>query len=295
MAASAGLRAFASTGRHVTVGRHRLFVVEQGEGPTLVLMHGFPTACFDYRALIGRLAPHFRCVTFDFPGYGLSDKPVDYSYSLFQQADAVEGLVSTLGIEAASVVCHDMSTSVTCELLARRAAGRLGFELRQAVFTNGSMLQWRATITPFQELLASNASLLQGMDLCTQIPAVYGPGLRSIMKRPERFSPDDEAILTELLIHEDGHLRLPALAGYMRERYVHRDRWIGALEQSAAIVSFVWAQDDPIANVALGRELHALVPGAPYVELDGVGHFVVFEDPERVAEAVLRTVDCEVG
>jgi hypothetical protein len=57
------------------------------------------------------------------------------------------------------------------------------------------MLQWRATITPFQELLASNASLLQGMDLCVQIPAVYGPGLRSIMKRPEAFTPEDEAIL----------------------------------------------------------------------------------------------------
>lgn len=291
MAASSGLRAFASSGRHVTVGRHRLFVVEKGEGPTLILMHGFPTACFDYRALIARLAPHFRCVTFDFPGYGLSDKPVDYSYSLFQQADAVEGLVSALGIEEASVLCHDMSTSVVCELLARRQAGRLGFALRHAVFTNGSMLQWHATITPFQELLASNASLLQAMEMCAQLPAVYGPGLRSIMKRPEAFPPDDEAILTELLIQEDGHLRLPAIAGYMRERYVHRDRWIGALQHSAGIVSFVWAQDDPIANVALGRELHALVPAAPYVELDGVGHFIVFEDPERVGAAVLRDVE----
>ncbi|HVW27992.1 MAG TPA: alpha/beta hydrolase [Polyangiaceae bacterium] len=286
---SPGLRAFASTGRHVNVGRHRLFVIERGQGPTLILMHGFPTACFDYRALMDRLAPHFRCITFDFPGYGLSDKPVDYSYSLFQQADAVEALARALGIQSASVVCHDVSTSVACELLARRETGRLGFALRHVVFTNGSLLQWRATITPFQELLASNASLLQGMEVCARFPAFYGPGLRTIMKRPETFSADDEAILTELLVHDDGHLRLPALAGYMRERYVHRERWIGALERSAAIVSFVWAEDDPVANVALGRELHALVPSAPYVELDDVGHFVVFEDPDRVAAAVIRS------
>lgn len=286
---STALQTYASTGRHVTVGRHRLFVVERGQGPVLLLMHGFPTACFDYRALIDRLAQHFRCVTFDFPGYGLSDKPVDYSYSLFQQADAVEGLVRALGIDTAGVVCHDVSTSVACELLARREAGRLGFTLRHVVFTNGSMLQWRATITPFQELLASNASLLQGMEVCARFPSFYGPGLRSTMKRPEMFSAEDEAILTELLEHDDGHLRLPAIAGYMRERYVHRDRWIGALERSGAIASFVWAQDDPIANVTLGRELHALVPRAPYVELDDVGHFIVFEDPERLAAAVLRT------
>jgi pimeloyl-ACP methyl ester carboxylesterase len=201
----------------------------------------------------------------------------------------VEGLVRALGIDAASIVCHDLSTSIACELLARREAGRLDFTLRHVVFTNGSMLQWRATITPFQELLASNASLLQGMEVCAGFPAFYGPGLRTIMKRPDAFSADDEAILTELLVHDDGHLRLPALSGYMRERYVHRDRWIGALERSAAIASFVWAQDDPIANIALGRELHALVPGAPYVELEGVGHFIVFEDPERLAAAVLRT------
>jgi pimeloyl-ACP methyl ester carboxylesterase len=178
MTGSSGLQAFASTGRHVTVGRHRLFVVERGDGPTL--------------------------------------------------------------------------------------------------------------ISPFQELLAANATLLQGMELCARLPVVYGPGLRSIMKRPEAFSAEDETVLTELLTHDDGHLRLPALSGYMRERYVHRERWIGALERSAAIVSFVWAQDDPIANVALGRELHELLPEAPYVELDGVGHFIVFEDPERVAAAVLR-------
>ncbi|HEX4338874.1 MAG TPA: alpha/beta hydrolase [Polyangiaceae bacterium] len=130
------------------------------------------------------------------------------------------------------------------------------------------------------------------MDVCARFPGFYGPGLRSIMKRPEAFSAEDEAILTELLVHDDGHLRLPALSGYMRERYVHRDRWIGALTRSFAIVSFVWAQDDPIANLDLGRELHALVPAAPFVELDGVGHFLIFEDPDRVAAAVLRVVGC---
>jgi pimeloyl-ACP methyl ester carboxylesterase len=229
-------------------------------------------------------------VAFDFPGYGLSDKPVDYSYSLFQQADAVEGLARALGIEVAGVVCHDASTSVACELLARRESGRLGFDLRHVVFTNGSMLQWRATTTPFQELLASNGSLLQGMEVCARFHTFYGPGLRSLMKRPEMWSVDDEALLTEMLVYEDGHLRLPAIAGYMRERYVHKDRWLGALERSGGRVSFVWAQEDPIANLALGRELHALVPDAPYVELDGVGHFIVLEDPERVATAVRRAI-----
>jgi pimeloyl-ACP methyl ester carboxylesterase len=99
---------------------------------------------------------------------------------------------------------------------------------------------------------------------------------------------EDALVIRELLEHERGQLRLPALAGYMRERYVHKERWISALKRSEHLLELVWAADDPIANLEMGRELHALLPAAPYTELDGVGHFLIFEDPDRVAAAILR-------
>lgn len=286
MALSEITQAWSDSGRYVEVAGHRLFVVERGTGPVLVLMHGFPTSSYDYRAMLTLLADRFRCIAFDFPGYGLSDKPVAYSYSLFQQADAVEALLCALGVQAAHVVCHDMSTSVMCELLARREEGRLAFALEHVTFTNGSMLQWLADITPFQKLLAANETLPQAIELCARIEGGMVAGLRALTRRPNAISADDEVVIRELLVHADGHLRLPALAGYMRERYVHKERWIGALTRGAALASIVWATEDPIANLAMGRELHALLPAAPYVELEGVGHFLIFEDPERVAAAV---------
>jgi pimeloyl-ACP methyl ester carboxylesterase len=280
-------RAWADSGRYVEVAGQRLFVVERGQGPALVLVHGFPTSSYDYRAMIERLALHFRCIAFDFPGYGLSSKPAAYSYSLFQQADAMEALLRALRVERARVVCHDMGTSVLCELLARSDEGRLGFALEHVTFTNGSMLQWRADLTPFQKLLASNETLLQAIDVCAQIANAMVPGLRGLTRRAGAITDEDEIVIRELLVHDDGHLRLPALAGYMRERYVHKDRWIPALQRNASRAAIVWAAGDPIANLAMGRELHALMPAAPYTELDGVGHFLIFEDPERVASAVL--------
>jgi pimeloyl-ACP methyl ester carboxylesterase len=282
-------RAWEASGRYVEVPGQRLFVVERGQGPVLLLVHGFPTSSYDYRPLMDRLASRFRCIAFDFPGYGLSSKPVAYSYSLFQQADAAQALLHALGVERARVICHDMGTSVLCELLARQDEGRLGCQLEHVLFTNGSMLQWRADVTPFQRMLASNESLLQGMEVCALIPDAMVPGLRAITRRKDAISDDDGVVIRDLLIHEGGHLRLPALAGYMRERYVNKERWIGALTRNAALSSIAWATEDPIANLAMGRELHALMPDAPYTELDGVGHFVIFEDPDRVAEALLRT------
>ena len=286
MTLSAVTQAWSDSGRFVEAGGHRLFVVERGQGPVLLLVHGFPTSSHDYRRLIERLSPSYRCIAFDFPGYGLSDKPVAYSYSLFQQADALEALMQALSVQSASVVFHDMGTSVACELLARRNEGRLGFALQHVVLTNGSMLQWLASITPFQKLLASNETLPQAIELCGQIGPAIVSGLRALTKVPDAIGAEDETVIRELMLHQNGHLRLPALAGYMRERYVHKERLIGALTESAAIISIVWAADDPIANLAMGRELHALLPSAPYVELEGVGHFLIFEAPDRVAAAV---------
>jgi len=283
---SAPTKAWLASGRHIEVAGKRLFVVERGTGPVLLLMHGFPTSCYDWRGVMELLAGSHRCVAFDFPGYGLSDKPVAYSYSLFQQADAVEGLARALGIESAHVVSHDVGTSVHCELLARHNEGRLAFGVTASTFLNGSMLQWRATITAFQKLLSANETLPQAIELCDKIIDAYIPGLKAIMKKPEAVSDEDALVMTELLRYQEGNRRLPAIAGYMRERYVNGERWLGALGATRAPLQFVWADGDPVANIEMGRELHALYPKARYTELRGLGHFLLMEDPASVAREV---------
>jgi pimeloyl-ACP methyl ester carboxylesterase len=278
-------------GRFVSAGGHRVFVVEAGQGPTLLLLHGFPTSSHDYRRLIDRLAGSFRCVALDFVGFGLSAKPAAWSYSLFQQADVVEAVVRRLGVENAHIVSHDMGTSVHGELLARAREGSLAFKVERSTFLNGSMLQWLATITPFQELLARNSTLHQGMQLCEQIEAVYVPGLRALMRRPEAISEEDAVVMRELLMHGEGHRRLPALAGYMRERYLHAERWIGAMAAAGSALQLVWADGDPIAHAELGRELARRCPEARHTELAGLGHFLLVEDPEQVAREIGRPAD----
>ncbi len=225
-----------------------------------------------------------RAVAPDLLGFGLSDKPVAYSYSLFQQADAIEELLQTLKVRAAHLVSHDLGTSLHSELLARQAERRLSFELQSSTFLNGSMLQWVAKITPFQELLAANASLPQAIELCRAMSsATYVPGLQRLMQRPEVITAEDAQVMDDLLRYQDGNLRLPAIAGYMRERYIHADRWLGALEAAGSPVQIVWADGDPIAHVEMGRELSRRCPRARYRELKGLGHFLLMEDPSAVA------------
>jgi pimeloyl-ACP methyl ester carboxylesterase len=153
------------------------------------------------------------------------------------------------------------------------------------------MLQWLAKITPFQELVAANATLPQAIEICrSKFAEIYVPSLQKLMRRPECITPADARVMNDLLRYQDGHLRLPALAGYMRERYVHAERWLGALENCASPIQIAWADGDPIAHIEMGRELSRRVPQAEYYELAGLGHFLLMEDPLTVAERIEKFV-----
>jgi len=287
---SAPTRRWLESGRHLDLTGHRIFVYERGDGPAVLLLHGFPTSSYDWLGVIDGLAQGFRCIALDFPGYGLSNKPAAYSYSLFQQTDVVEALARSLGINEAHVVSHDVGTSVHTELFAREQEGRLAFRILSSTFLNGSMLQELATITPFQNLLASNETLPQAIAICENMSVNYIDGLKSVMKRPDCISEDDATVMNEVLLYRDGNRRLPALSIYMRERYIHRERWIGALK-AAERVQFVWADGDPVANVEMGRVLSKEVPQACYNELPGLGHFLLMEDTPAVAKHIREFIE----
>jgi len=279
-------RRWRDSGRYVEALGLRVFIYERGQGPSVLLLHGFPTSGYDWRGVIDGLANAYRCIALDFPGYGLSDKPAAYSYSLFQQTDVVEAVARALSVDAAHVVSHNVGTSVHTELLARELEGRLGFGLLSSTFLNGSMLQDKATITAFQKLLSNNETLPQAIAICENLSANYVSALKTVMKHPEVITEEDAQVMTELLAYQDGNRRLPALSGYMRERYLHRERWIGALKKTRAPTQIVWADGDPVANVELGRALRDEVPQARYTELPGLGHFLLMEDPPAIAAKV---------
>jgi pimeloyl-ACP methyl ester carboxylesterase len=178
-------------------------------------------------------------------------------------------------------------------LLAREQEDRLGFRVLSSTFLNGSMLQDVATITPFQKLMANNETLPQAMAICENMGDNYIDGLKAVMKEPECISDEDALVMTELMRYQDGNLRMPAISLYMRERYLHKERWVGALRETKAPLQFVWADGDPVANAEVGRGLAKEAPQAKYTELPGLGHFLLMEDPETVARHIRGFIDAQ--
>jgi pimeloyl-ACP methyl ester carboxylesterase len=94
------------THRHVSANGIRLHVAECGDGPLVILLHGFPEFWLAWRHQLVELAEQgFRAVAVDLRGYGDSDKP-PRGYDLWTLAGDVAGLVPALGESRAAVVGH---------------------------------------------------------------------------------------------------------------------------------------------------------------------------------------------
>lgn len=98
---------------------HRYHYLDEGQGETLLMLHGNPTWSFYYRNLIKGLKHQYRCVVPDHMGCGLSDKPQDYNYTLSRHIDNVEALVDHLELDNITLVLHDWGGAIGMGYAAR--------------------------------------------------------------------------------------------------------------------------------------------------------------------------------
>ena len=87
---------------------------------TILFIHGFPSAAWDWHYQWKHLAGQYRLLSLDLLGFGLSDKPNNHQYSLLEQADIVQALLSHQGVKQCHILAHDYGDSVAQELLSRQ-------------------------------------------------------------------------------------------------------------------------------------------------------------------------------
>lgn len=257
---------------------HEVFFVDENPGapaPPLLVLHGFPSSSLDFHRALPTLSRERRVVLHDHLGFGLSDKPERYSYSLIEQAEVAIALWRSLGIQRGHLLAHDYGTSVATELLARRERGLLPIELCSVTLCNGSVLLELAHLTPSQRLL--RRPRLGPLFARLASRRVFQAQLRAILGRP--VPAEDLDAMWEGMVADGGRAVLPRLIGYLDERVRFRERWVGALSRVDLPVHVLWGRKDPIAVPALAQQLAALTPGSRLRWLDDLGHYPMLEDP----------------
>ena len=85
----------------------RIHYLDEGKGPILLLLHGNPTWSFLYRNIIEELKTDFRLIVPDYPGFGLSKAPQDYSFTAREHAEVISEFITKLGITDFSIMMQD--------------------------------------------------------------------------------------------------------------------------------------------------------------------------------------------
>ncbi len=276
---------WAQRGRFIRLAEgHRIFTVQDGHGPDLVLVHGFPSTSHDFAAALPLLTPRFRVTTWDHLGFGFSDKPAgEVSYSLLDQGRRAGEIVRALGVERARVVGHDMGLTIAVEMLCRQEEGTLGFDMDALVLCNGSHLIELAKVTALQHAIMSDdgaAAFASSFD-----PERFAQGLKFVWADASRTPEVDIRAIAYWVAMNGGLDIIGRIARYNLERSWYADRWRPILTRTAVPIGVVWGDRDPIAVLEIAQRL-AEMSRAPLIVLEGVGHYPQMEAPAAWAVAI---------
>jgi len=256
----------------------------QGNGPCLLLLHGFPTSSFLWRDIIAALRRRYHIIAPDLLGLGDSSAAMDSDHSLPGQAELMEGLLNRYKAEDVVVVGHDIGGAVA-QLLVQSVSRRVrGLVLvSSAAYDN-----WPVAVVRQLQRVATwrpvwHAAVRAGM---TRSLGFADSGFRRGVKFPGSL---DAQTIEEYLrphrlsVSSRDHLRqlLLALDNQETRRAAHR---LHRLNLPAMVV---WGADDAFLPVTWGRRLTADIRGAVLHILNNCGHFV----PEERAGELAGLID----
>jgi len=282
-------------GEYYSVKNHQVFVIDSARfdvnafnKPNLCILHGFPTSSFDYFKVLDVLAEHYRVVVYDHIGFGYSDKPINYSYSLVDQTDIALLLWQQLNIQSTHILAHDYGTSILTELLARDNHSLISIKLNKIILCNGSMHIELAKLRLMQKLLRNPllgkfvAKLSTKKTLCRNLKNIYID--------PSKINPEEIETIWELMTFNEGRNVLAKISQYTFERKRLWHRWIGALQETNLPIEIIWPDKDPIAIAKMANVINQETKNSRLHWLDNVGHFPMLEDPKQWTKIVLNSL-----
>lgn len=269
---------FPFASRLVDIDGHRIHYVDEGSGPTLLFLHGNPTWSFVYRDVIVRLRGEFRCVALDYPGFGLSTPREGYGHLPEAHAEVVTAFVDLLELEGVTLVAQDWGGPIGLAAVERRSDAFDGLVL-------ANTWAWPVTGDPWFEL----ASHLLGGPLGRMLIRRFNVLVNVLVPAGHR--------LRRLSAAELAHYRaaLPPsrrrAAAILPRRITASgtflaDVWAG-LEQIGSLPTLiVWGDKDFAFRTKDRRRLEEVFPEHHTVVIEGAGHFVQSDAPDRFADAI---------
>jgi pimeloyl-ACP methyl ester carboxylesterase len=239
-----------------------------GQGETaLVFVHGWTCDLTFWRAQVPALDGKMRMILIDLPGHGKSDKPkIEYTMDLF--ARSIDAVLQDAGVNEAVLAGHSMGTPVV-----RQFYRLFPKKTRGLIAVDGSLRPFPGGSEQFDKFIA----MLSG----PESEAMRGKMIDSMFT--ERTTDEVKKAIKSVMMSAPQHVAVGAFKG-MRDPAIWKEDEIKVPLQVILAKSKWWAED-------YEKYVRKLAPQVDYRVMEGVGHFLMLEEPgafNEIMTAFLR-------
>jgi pimeloyl-ACP methyl ester carboxylesterase len=269
--------------------QHRIYVREySGEEPTIILMHGFPDNLHLYDRLTPYLSPPRRVITFDFLGWGASDKPAGYSYTASNQVGDLDAVITHLRLHQVILVAHDASGPPAIDWALDHSDSVAGLVLLNTYYCAMPTLRPPEAIWLFSTPVVRN--------IARPVSQMFGHWLfrRMYQWQVGRFFRDAEVRDQFLpLLYQQFDATPSARPAFFRlnedllPTIRSRTEMLSKLREFRRPIRIIFGDADPYLNAGVAQRFHELFPASELFLVPGARHFVQMDEPEHVARFIL--------
>ncbi len=263
-----------------------------GTGPAFVMMHGFPDNLHIYDRLIPAL-PDRQVITFDFLGWGASDKPTDYPYTSKQQEGELHAVLAALQIDQIIPVAHDASGPVAINWALDHQERVSALVLLNTYYGQAPTLRFPEFISLFAD--PAYAALTRAM---AQDPTVAG---WLLAWQGRQFGEDEQVLQSLLTIVGPQFAGTPStfppfigLTSDLPATVQANTRRMPDLKMFARPVRIIFGAEDPYLNPGVARSLHEALPTSDLALLPMKGHWPQLGGAPEVAQLLLSIPEVQI-
>ena len=261
--------------RFITVDNVRLRYREWGEAtadrPSLLLIHGFGNSLQSFRELAPRLADCCHVVAIDMPGYGLSDKPVNFDYHNRPQAKVLIAAAKEIGLQRVIYVGHSLGGAVALQAAVLDPNARGLVLLNPGIIRTGVPKIVQITLPPLPRM---SAKMFASRDF-------RGNFLKQSYADPSIVT---EKVIDDVMLGARAEGYMAGMTSLMKQ---YREGEEIALAPQVKVPTLIpWGDRDKNKPLSEADELQAMIPGSRLVHFANAGHYVHEEAAEGVAQAI---------
>ncbi|MGI9646506.1 MAG: alpha/beta fold hydrolase [Ilumatobacteraceae bacterium] len=256
----------------------RIHYLDEGQGRPLLLMHGNPDWSFLYRKMIPLLRDDFRCISIDYPGFGLSDHPNHYGYRPQDHGRVVSELVEHLDLQDAVMVGQDWGGPIGMDVASRDPDRFTGLVFGNTFFFPALRLQ-RMFGTVMTSDIMRHQVMKRSLFVRRMLPAL----LRATPTATELAHYDEVAPTYASRI---GHATFLASITGERDWLADLERRVDTTLLDKPMLRILGYKDKPLTTREFLAKWDEKYPNATTLDLPDAGHFWQDDAPDAAATAI---------